>query len=197
MSAVVKAFTGPDVAPYRDALAHLRITVFHEYPYLYEGAMEYEAHYLQRYLNCPECLFVMVFDGEKVVGASTGLPMEYECGEFTAPFIREGYDIAKVFYFGESVLLSEYRGQGIGHCFFDEREGFACKQGRFDLTTFCVVERPVDHPLKPADYRSHDAFWGKRGYVKRPELATTFDWRDVDQPAETSHPMVFWTRSLG
>lgn len=196
MSVAIKTFAGPDVAPYRDALAKLRITVFRDFPYLYEGTMAYEAGYLQRYLDCPECLFVLVFDGDEVVGASTALPMEYECEEFTTPFEREGFEIKEVFYFGESVLLPQYRGQGVGHRFFDEREKFARELGRFKLTTFCAVERPKDHPLKPDDYRPHDAFWGKRGYVKHPELKTTFDWRDVDQAEETAHPMVFWTRPL-
>ncbi|WP_309381214.1 GNAT family N-acetyltransferase [Cerasicoccus frondis] len=196
MKLEVKTFVGPDVAPYRDDLARLRIRVFRDFPYLYEGAMDYEAHYLQRYLDCSECIFVLVFDGEMVVGASTALPMEYEVGEFTAPFVREGYEIGKIFYFGESVLLPEYRGQGLGHRFFDEREAFARELGRFNLTTFCAVERPEDHPLKPVDYRPHDVFWGKRGYAKHPELATTFEWQDVDQPVETAHPMVFWTREI-
>lgn len=196
MSVTVKTFTGPSMAQYKDDLARLRITVFRDFPYLYEGTMAYEASYLQRYVDCPECLFVLVFDGEKVVGASTALPMDYEAGEFKKPFIDNGFDVREVFYFGESVLLPAYRGQGIGHRFFDEREAFARSFGRFQLTTFCAVERPTDHPLRPADYRPHDVFWSKRGYVKRPELATTFDWQDVDQPAETAHPMVFWTRAL-
>ncbi|WP_309400892.1 GNAT family N-acetyltransferase [Cerasicoccus maritimus] len=196
MALEVKAVVGPDAPEYGEALARLRITVFREFPYLYEGAMEYEQQYLHRYLECPECLFVLAFDGADVVGASTGLPMEYEVEQFTKPFTAHGFDIGKVFYFGESVLLPGYRGQGIGHRFFDEREAYARSLGRFDLTTFCAVERPVDHPLRPANYRPHDVFWGKRGYVKRPEIATTFEWRDVDQAEDSAHPMVFWTRDL-
>lgn len=196
MSVDVKVFTGPEVAPYRDALARLRITVFREFPYLYEGTMDYEAKYIQRYLDCLECVFVLVFDGEEVVGASTALPMEYECEEFTTPFEREGYDVKQVFYFGESVLLPDYRGQGLGHRFFDEREAYARSLERFDQTTFCAVERPADHPLTPKYYRPHNVFWGKRGYVKHPELKTTFHWKDIDQDQETEHPMVFWLRPL-
>ena len=53
-------------------------------------------------------------DDETVVGASTGLPMIAADEAFRAPFIAAGIDPARVFYFGESVLLPEYRGQGIG-----------------------------------------------------------------------------------
>ncbi|GHB89636.1 GNAT family N-acetyltransferase [Cerasicoccus arenae] len=197
MAVEIKTVVGPRALEYRDSLAELRISVFRDFPYLYEGTLDYERSYLQRYLDCPECVFVLVFDGSNVVGASTALPMNFELTEFTTPFAKAGYDISEVFYFGESVLLSKYRGQGIGHRFFDERESFAHQLGRFKLTAFCAVERPADHPLRPQDYRPHNVFWSKRGYVKRPNLATTFDWKDIDLPAETAHPMVFWTRSLG
>ncbi|MGE9297179.1 MAG: GNAT family N-acetyltransferase, partial [Puniceicoccales bacterium] len=143
-----------------------------------------------------ECLFVLVFDGDEVVGASTALPMSAEVDDFARPFELMGYDVGDVFYFGESVLLPGYRGQGIGHRFFDEREAFARKLGRFALTTFCAVERPADHPRRPAEYRPHDAFWSKRGYVKRPELHTTFDWQEIGEAEESPKKMIFWTRDL-
>jgi len=196
MSVTIETRTGPEVTEFAEALARLRIEIFRDFPYLYEGTMEYEAPYLQRYLDCPECLFVLVFDGDAVVGASTALPMEHECVEFKAPFAQQGYDIGEVFYFGESVLLPAYRGQGIGHRFFDEREQYARQLSRFKLTTFCAVDRPQDHPLRPTDYRPHDVFWGKRGYVRQPGLVANFDWKDVDQAAETPHALTFWTRLL-
>ncbi|MGE9296588.1 MAG: GNAT family N-acetyltransferase, partial [Puniceicoccales bacterium] len=82
MPTEIKTFTGPEVARYRDALARLRITVFRDFPYLYEGTLDYERGYLQTYLDCPECLFVLVFDGDEVVGASTALPMSAEVDDF-------------------------------------------------------------------------------------------------------------------
>lgn len=196
MSLTIKTIIGPEAPAYGEALARLRISVFREYPYLYEGTMEYERRYIQRYLECPECLFVLVFDGDAVVGVSTAIPMEHECDEFKTPFSQQGYDVNDVFYFGESVLMPQYRGQGIGHRFFDERERYARSLGRFNLMTFCAVERPADHRLRPANYRPHDAFWGKRGYVKQPALKTSFDWKDIDQPMETLHTLTFWTRAM-
>ena len=40
-------------------------------------------------------------------------------------FVARGIEVARLFYFGESVLLPEYRGQGVGHAFFDHREAQA------------------------------------------------------------------------
>ena len=45
--------------------------------------------------------------GETVVGASTAMPMSQETPEFQAPFLAQGWDVGRVFYYGESVLLPE------------------------------------------------------------------------------------------
>ena len=55
----------------------------------------------------------------------TGLPLAHEPASLTQPFVDHGFDVAKVFYFGESVLLPDYRGHGIGVGFFREREAHA------------------------------------------------------------------------
>ena len=41
------------------------------------------------------------------------------------PFLTADVDPGSVFYFGESVLLPSWRGQGIGVIFLKEREDFA------------------------------------------------------------------------
>jgi len=104
-------------------------------------------------------------------------------------------DTAEIFYFGESVLLPQYRGHGIGVKFFEEREAAARAFG-YPLCCFCGVQRPDDHPMKPADYVPLDAFWGNRGYVQRPDLVASFSWRDIGDAAETAKPMVYWMKDL-
>ena len=44
---------GPDLQPHLDGLGRLRIAVFRDYPYLYDGTLEYEREYLQSYLKSP------------------------------------------------------------------------------------------------------------------------------------------------
>jgi hypothetical protein len=68
--------------------------------------------------------------------------------------------------------------------------------GRFPLICFCAVERPVDHPRRPVDYRPLDEFWRHRGFVRHPELQTTFSWQDLDETAESPKPMTFWLKIL-
>jgi len=194
----IKRFTGqdPDLPAYLPDLARLRIRVFRDFPYLYDGTVEYEEKYLKTYTDCAESVIVLVLDGDRVVGATTGLPMDAETPEFQKPFIEQGFDPSRIFYCAESVLLAEYRGRGIYPKFFAEREGHALSLGRFDTVTFCCVQRPENHPLRPADYVPLDRIWTQFGYVKHPELATTYPWKDVDQAEETDKPMVFWTKSL-
>ncbi|MFY0992526.1 GNAT family N-acetyltransferase [Halomonas sp. C05BenzN] len=186
---------GQAIAPCLDALARLRIRVFRDFPYLYDGDLAYEAEYLRRYAECPDSLFVLAFDGETLVGAATGMPLVDDVEAFRAPFEQAGHDIGKVFYYGESVLLPEYRGRGIGKAFMTERERHAAREG-FETVAFFAVERPDDHPLKPEGYVPLHGFWHSRGYRRHPELATTFRWKDVGEPDETDKPMVFWLKSL-
>lgn len=175
-------------------LARLRIEVFRDFPYLYDGDFEYEKKYLQTYIDCLQSVIVLAFDGDEVVGASTAMPMKYETAEIQKPFIENGYNLDEVFYCSESVLNKNYRGLGIGVRFFEEREAHAAELGGFKHITFCCVERPIDHPRRPADYVPLDKFWNKRGYVKHPELHTQYVWKDLDDEEETAKPMTFWLK---
>lgn len=177
-------------------LAHLRIEVFRDFPYLYEGSIDYEREYLKTYSNSERALLFAVYDQQKMVGATTCIPLTDETKEVQEPFVKAGYDLSKVFYFGESILLRPYRGQRLGHKFFDVRESHAASFGEYDITCFCAVVRPEDHPLKPQDYRPNDQFWLKRGYTQRPELTSLFDWTDLGETTSTSKPMVYWTKSI-
>lgn len=197
-SLTIRRLTGsdPELRAFLPDLARLRIEVFRDFPYLYDGTVEYEEKYLETYTECPESIVVLVLDGEKAVGATTGLPMDAETEEFRKPFVEAGHDPARIFYCAESVLQPAYRGRGVYPKFFAEREGHARALGRFDLCAFCCVQRPEDHPLRPTDYVPLDRIWSKFGYVKHPELTTTYDWKDVDTAEETAKPMVFWLKSL-
>lgn len=191
----IRTLSGRAVLPVIPDLARLRVEVFREWPYLYDGDLDYERKYLAKYADLDDATIVVASDGERVVGASTALPLAKAEAAMQRPFRDAGERIEDWYYFGESVLDRAYRGRGLGVAFFAGREARARELG-YRRTTFCAVERPADHPLKPAGYVPLDAFWSKRGYRRRPDLVAQFDWQDIDQPGETAHPMVFWTRKL-
>ncbi|OQX70280.1 MAG: GNAT family N-acetyltransferase [Sorangiineae bacterium NIC37A_2] len=176
-------------------LAELRIRVFREFPYLYEGSLAYEEGYLEHYAHSPRSRVVLVWDGDRVVGASTVIPLADAQADVQEPFTRAGIDLSGIDYFGESVLLREYRGRGFGVRFFELREAHALEHG-LGVCAFCAVERPADHPLRPKDYVPNDAFWAKRGYEKVPELRTTLSWLDLGEMEQTAKPMTFWLKRL-
>ncbi|HRE54436.1 MAG TPA: GNAT family N-acetyltransferase [Candidatus Competibacter sp.] len=192
----IQRLSGLDLNPYLPELARLRIRVFRDFPYLYQGSAAYEESYLKTYAAAPDSVMVLVWDRERVVGASSGLPLEAEPPSVAEPFVARGDDPRRIFYYGESVLLPDYRGLGLGKRFFEEREAHVRALGRFETVCFCAVERPADHPRRPAGYAPLDAFWSRRGFIKHPELRASFWWRDLDEAAESPKPMVFWLKAL-
>lgn len=194
---------GSDAKGVLEHLAELRCEIFREYPYLYDGDLAYERDYLSHYTHSDNAFLVIAKIDNRIIGVSSCIPLVEADPAFQEPFNTAGYDLSKIGYFGESVLLPEFRGHGVGHRFFDLREQWAQKHD-FTITTFCSVIRPDDHPARPLNYRSHDEFWTKRGYHRHDELFAKLDWPEIpdsqippnsDISSETPHSLVFWLKS--
>ncbi|MGE5512768.1 MAG: GNAT family N-acetyltransferase [Bacteroidota bacterium] len=196
MTVRIETLTGAGLEAAIPALARLRIAVFRDWPYLYDGSLDYEQRYLRTLAQAPKAVVVAAFDGADMVGAATASALAGHAAEFAEPLRRRGYDVDRIFYFGESVLLPAYRGRGLGHAFFDKREAHARVCGPYTHTTFCAVVRPDDHPLRPEGYSPLDAFWSKRGYTRIEGLVGSFVWKDIDQAEETAKPMQYWMKAL-
>ncbi|WP_207101522.1 GNAT family N-acetyltransferase [Paracoccus shandongensis] len=194
MSVTTRVLTGEALAAALEDVARLRIRVFRDFPYLYDGDADYERDYLRAYQS-PGAVVVAAMDGSRVVGAATGAPMADHAADFAAAFADRPEPLDQIFYCAESVLLRDYRGQGIGHAFFDAREAHARALG-LTFSAFCSVIRPPDHPARPADYRPLDDFWRKRGYAPLPGVIAHFSWKDLGDSAETEKPLQFWMRPL-
>ena len=192
----VEPLTGQALASALPDLARLRISVFRDWPYLYDGTLDYEQGYITRFAAACDAVIVAAIDDDRIVGAATASPMAGHADAVAEPFRQRGYDIDRIFYCGESVLLPEYRGRGLGHAFFAHREAHARSLGRFTHTTFCGVVRPSDHPRRPPDYVPLDAFWAKRGYARVDGLTGSFDWPDIGETAPTAKAMQFWLKAL-
>lgn len=195
MSLDFAPLTGAAILPALPDLAALRIRVFREWPYLYEGDAEYEAHYLAPLAETPGAVVVAARAGGRLVGAATGAPMTGHATEFAEAFAGTPHDLSRIFYCAESVLLPEWRGQGAGHRFFDLREAQARALG-LSHVAFCAVIRPEDHPARPPGYRPLDGFWRARGYRPLPGVVARFSWRDIGDAQESAKPLQFWMRAL-
>lgn len=195
MTVAIRALHGAAQGVALDDVARLRIAVFRDWPYLYDGTLDYERRYLKSYRNSKSAIVVGAFAGDRLVGAATGAPMEDHAEDFAAAFAGTGLALSEIFYCAESVLLADWRGQGIGHRFFDLREAHARVLGRRRVA-FCSVVRPADHSLRPEAARNNDAFWHGRGYAPLPGVVAEFTWRDIGDATETRKPLQFWMRNL-
>ncbi|GIV32349.1 MAG: GNAT family acetyltransferase [Saprospiraceae bacterium] len=192
----VKAFPAYEARQWLPEVARLRIEVFREFPYLYDGDLDYEKRYLDTLFGCRDAVLVLAFDGDRVVGASTGMPLAEETDNIRKPFEQSPYPVEGVFYFSESVLDKRYRGQGIGKRFFEERENWARQLGDYEWLAFCAVVRSQDDPRRPADYKPLDAFWRKRGFEPT-DLYCQIAWKEIGEEDESPKSLRFWVKPLG
>jgi len=186
---------GKDARPYFEDLARLRIKLFREFPYLYEGSVEYEKEYLETYFRCPQAHILLVFSGHAVVGFSSSIPLAHECSEIRRPFEVCGIDLGRYLYLGEAMLEKAHRGQGILRVFFQCQER-AALDGGMPFTTLMTVDRPDNHPLRPADHVSMDIMLEHFGYARIPDCAVTMEWPQVDTGSIELNALSLWARDL-
>lgn len=177
-------------------LASLRIKVFREWPYFYDGDLAYEENYLRKFLGSEDAVLILATAEDASVGMATASPMSSQASEITIPISQAGFDLSRCFYFGESVLLPQYRGMGIGHRFFDERE-LAAKALGASSAVFCAVIREDGDPRRPDNVHELSAFWRRRGYEPLKGLHCSIKWKEVGQAGERPHLMQFWSKNLG
>jgi len=183
------------ITPAIQDLARLRIAVFRDWPYLYDGSVEYESEYLSAFAASDGAVLAAAFDGDRMVGASTGLPLAHEHADFISPVVQAGHAAEDVFYCAESVLLPAFRGGGVYRAFFDRREAHARSLG-YRTVVFCGVIRPDSHPARPDDDRPLDPVWRHFGYVPLEGAIAQYSWTDLGDDAETAKPLQYWIKRL-
>lgn len=191
----IETLTGDAIDGALPALARLRIDVFSAFPYLYDGDGAYEQRYLEKLKGARDSIIVVARRAHEIVGCATGSALNESHAAFSAPLDAHGIQPASCFYCGESVLLPEARGLGIGHAFFDQREAHARARG-YRRSCFCAVVRAADHPSRPVGYSPLDPFWVRRGYRPLEGAIAYFGWKDLGEAEETEKPMQVWVREF-
>lgn len=191
----IRPITGADITRHIPELAKLRVEIFREWPYLYDGSADYESDYLKVYAESPGALIVLALEAGRIVGISTAVPLDHEPETVKAPLREAGHDPKTVLYAGESLLHREYRGRGVGVRFFDEREKHARSLGLRHVA-FCRVIRDKADPRRPKDHVELDDYWHRRGYRFRPEIRTRFTWKEVGNPTPVTNDMEFFVKAL-
>ncbi len=191
----IQPYYGAEVLAVREEIARLRIEVFRDFPYLYDGDLSYELTYLQKLVDSATSLVLLVRDGSRAVGATTAIALDEEEACFRQPFLQLGEELKSYCYFGESVLLPEYRGRGYGHRFFDERERHATALGK-SATCFCSVLRESEHPAHSTTYRPLEPFWRGRGYLPIDGVIAEYPWRGIGEAHKSVKRLQVWVRAI-
>ncbi len=188
---------GEQIKPLTPALARLRINLFREYPYLYDGNIKYESDYLREYAKEPYSMLHMVHYNDEIVALFSGMPLSCKSSivlDLKNAMLENGHEnIDKYYYYGEILIVPEFRHYGLFNLLFTSMD-YEAKLLGFSDACLLTVEREDSHPLKSLDYVPTDALWQTRGY-KRSGLIVNFDWPTIFPNGETKdikNPMAAW-----
>ncbi|MGY0216247.1 GNAT family N-acetyltransferase [Endozoicomonadaceae bacterium StTr2] len=189
----ISYFSGPEARKYRDDIAAIRIGLFKEFPYLYEGDLTYETEYLETYFSQPNALIMLAFQNNKVVGYSSSVSLADELEEIKAPFSGDNVPLDKMLYIGEAMIYPEFRSKGMFRHFMESHEQKA-KTEHFEQIVFMTVDREADHPLRPVDYRELGPIFEYYGYSKIPNKRVHMEWSQVDTGVDTTNTLSLWIK---
>lgn len=191
---------GRAIEPFIPEVAAIRIRGFRAFPYLYEGSTAYEESYLRGYAQEPRAMLVRVRDGNETIAIATATPLACSCdivADGPELLRRAGYEPKEFFYYAEILVDPRYRGRGIAQTIYAMREQTARELG-FTKLCLAVVQRPADHPLKPADYVSPERIWVRDGF-RQTEAVFAYGWPTIQADGsvrEQDNQMRFWVRDL-
>jgi len=195
MSLTTKLLTGNEVEESLDSLATLRIEIFREFPYLYDGNRESELRYLKGYAQAAEACVLTVTAAGRLVGAATGMPLQHEQKELIDQFAATSYPLDSIYYVGELLFYPAYRNRGLGMKLLSMMEDKIRSLGSYRYLTCATVVRPDDHPHRPANYVPIGRFLNRTEFRAIPAATTSFTWLETDGGSR-DHPMQFWIKFL-
>ncbi|GFE61117.1 GNAT family N-acetyltransferase [Geobacter sp. AOG2] len=191
----VRMLTGAAIADSLNDVATLRLDIFREYPYLYQGFREDELDYLGAYTQAPDACIILADDGSAVIGAATGMPLVHEDAQLRGAFTDTPFPLNGIYYVGELLLRPAYRERGLGQELLARLENHIRALGTYDSLTCATVERPDSHPLRPGNYIPITRFLTRTGFSRLSGVTTSFTWCEIDG-VERDHPMQFWIKGL-
>jgi GNAT superfamily N-acetyltransferase len=187
---------GREIQKYINDIAVLRITVFREYPYLYDGDMPTEVDYLSGYSSSKNSVLIFVKDGEKTVGAVSGKPLADMEELLLVPFAQHHLSVQDIFYLGEIMLLKEYRGKGIGYQLYRKFEDVVKQKKQYQKMAIAEIGRQDQDPRKPKNYIPGRVFWQRLGYIEYPEMIIQVLYKETDNAENIPHSLIYSLKDL-
>jgi GNAT superfamily N-acetyltransferase len=198
-SFTIKVLVDSELQKILPFIVEQRITLFREYPYLYEGNAKEENTYLTWFSKLPHSAVVVAYLGDDPVGFVTGTDFTAFSEHFEGSsdlFKRAGLNPWAYYYIAEIIILPSYRGNHLSKRLFDAIEAYAYKCG---YTASCFVTESHDvHPLKPKNYRSLEPLWADLGYAQS-SLFIHFSWLTIQPDTsgiQQEHKLDYWLKDL-
>lgn len=159
-------YYGKKIEPHIQIVAQMRIKEFANYPYLYDGNMDYEKEYLTYYTKNEHSMLILVKEKNKVIACATSTPLSVFIdffGDSRNSFERASKNIDQFYYYGEIIILPQYRNLGLGNQIYNKRLEYA-KSLAYKNVAIITVVRPSDHKLKPNNYIETYGLFEKQGF---------------------------------
>lgn len=195
MTISMNLLSGPAIEECLEGMATLRIEIFREYPYLYDGKRKDEITYLRHYAAAEGACVLTVVDDGTIVGAATGIPLSAEDRALVKSFANTIYLVEEIYYVGELLFYPSYRKSGLGTGLVALIEEHVRSLGKYNYLTCATVVRPDDHPLRSPDYIPIDIFLARTGFTRLPNISTSFNWLEIDG-GKRDHLLQFWIKDL-
>ncbi len=196
----IEAFKGSAINPYVQKLAELRVREFYNFPYLYVGTIEEDAHYSQRYAEDEKALLVVAFENNQVIGLYSGIPFNSNMSflhEWEEQALQQDFELEGYYYLGELIVEKTWRNKRIGsqiiEMFFEEINQLGYKK-----MAGVTAIRPRNHPLRPEGYQDTDEVWPKFGLHKtNVTLSVNYPTRQADGSVkDETNEMALWVKEL-
>jgi hypothetical protein len=163
-----KIIKNKEIESYTKYIASLRLMMFKEFPYLYEGSLEQEEKYLSFYTDFPDGRVVLAKQGGCIAGLLTGMPMISICehiSDFKKTLDEHKRTLNGAYYYGEGLVLPAYRGQGMLTKMFEVLNNEIKIMG-YNHAYGITVIRDKNDARRPAHYRDTDTLWDRMGLTK-------------------------------
>lgn len=186
----IEVIKGKNIAQYAKYIASLRLMMFKEFPYLYDGTLEQEEKYLSFYSDSPDGTLILAKQDDCIVGLLTGMPVNKICElipDFKKILTENKRNTQPAYYYGEALVLPAYRGQGILTKMFQEEDNAIKKMG-YNIAYGITAIREKDDSRRPVNYRDTDTLWTHLGLIKT-NMAFGGEWPTVTKSGETKIEM--------
>ena len=189
---------GLEIEKYLDDVIKLRIAVFREYPYLYDGNIEYEKEYFKDFIKDQTARVILVKDSGKVVAVATSIALSnaHLCDDTHKPFVGKGYDVDRFYYYGEIMIDKAYRNKGISKQIYRLRQKEAVSLG-FDMLCFATIIKDTDNV--PVDYFDPSQMWRSMGFVEHLDMQVECEWPKIQNDGSTkdqTSKLNFWIKKI-